>query len=136
MYSKHILSIEDNKTDIALMKRIFNKQIPEYEITHISDGEDAVTYLESAGFKNALPKLILLDMKIPKIDGLEILRRFRSNKEYMHIPVVILSSSDLPNDIKEAFEIGANSFVEKPKSYIDLCKTLPVLIEYWIVYNK
>ncbi|WP_028374807.1 response regulator [Leeuwenhoekiella sp. MAR_2009_132] len=136
MYSKHILSIEDNKTDVALMKRIFSKHVPDYEITYISDGEEAVSYLESNTFKKALPKLILLDMKVPRVDGLELLRKIRSHEEYLHIPVVMLSSSDLPNDIKEAYEIGANSFVEKPKNYVDLCKALPVLIQYWIVYNK
>ncbi len=136
MYSNHILSIEDNQRDVALMKRIFKKHIPEYNLMHICDGEEAMGYLESESFKLALPKLILLDIKIPKLDGLEILKRFRAYKEYLNIPVVIFSSSDLKKDIKEAYEIGANSFLEKPKSYLELSKTLPVLIEYWIVYNK
>ena len=118
------------------MKRIFTKQIPDYELKQICNGEEAMLFLEGEAFKLRMPKLILLDMKIPKIDGLEILETFRSHREYEHIPVVILSSSDLKKDIKDAYSLGANSFLEKPKSYAELSEVLPVLIKYWIVYNK
>ena len=77
MNSDYILSIEDNNTDIVLMNRIFKKSIPEFAIKHITDGQEAMAYVESETFRSHLPKLILLDIKVPKLSGLEILKRFR-----------------------------------------------------------
>ena len=130
---KYILSIEDNSTDIALMTRIFEKKIPDYTIKHISDGEKAVDFIESEDFKMQLPQLILLDIKVPKLDGLEVLRHFRKHKEYKKIPVVMMSSSDLNEDKERAYSLGANSFMAKPKTFLELCDALPALINNWII---
>ncbi|RXG15708.1 CheY-like chemotaxis protein [Leeuwenhoekiella aestuarii] len=129
----YILSIEDNTTDIALMTRIFERRISDYAIRHISDGETAVDFIESDGFKKQSPKLILLDIKVPKLDGLEVLRQFRKHKEYKTIPVVMMSSSDLNEDKEKAYLLGANSFITKPKTFLELCETLPSLINNWII---
>jgi len=129
----YILSIEDNTTDIALMTRIFERRIPDYAIRHISDGETAVDFIESDAFKKQSPKLILLDIKVPKLDGLEVLRQFRKHREYKTIPVVMMSSSDLNEDKEKAYLLGANSFMAKPKTFLELCETLPNLINNWII---
>ncbi|MEH6656759.1 response regulator [Leeuwenhoekiella marinoflava] len=129
----YILSIEDNTTDIALMARIFEKRIPDYAIKHISDGETAIDFIESNDFKKQSPKLILLDIKVPKLDGLEVLRHFRKHKEFKAIPVVMMSSSDLNDDKEKAYLLGANSFMVKPKTFLELCETLPALINNWII---
>ena len=136
MNSDYILSIEDNNTDIVLMNRIFKKSIPEFAIKHITDGQEAMAYVESETFRSHLPKLILLDIKVPKLSGLEILKRFRKKEEFQAIAVVMMSSSDRKDEIEKAYELGANSFMEKTRTYPELSKALPALINYWIVYNK
>ena len=136
MRSNHILAIEDDETDITLMKRIFRKQLPQFDVKYISDGEEALTYIDSLAFKTEPPRLILLDIKIPKVNGLEILSELRKTKNYRTIPVVMMSSSDRKDEIELSYHLGANSYIEKPKSFIELCKALPALIEYWTVYNK
>ncbi|HAX14370.1 response regulator [Leeuwenhoekiella palythoae] len=136
MAEDYILSIEDNNTDIALMNRIFQKNIPHYGIKHISDGQEAVAFLESEAFRLQQPKLVLLDIKVPRLNGLQILKKFRKIEAYLGIPVVMMSSSDRKDEIIKAYKLGANSFIEKPRNYPELSKALPALINYWIVYNK
>ncbi len=136
MKSRYVLAVEDNEDDITLMKRIFQKQMPDYTIRYISDGEEALDYLKSKQFKEELPRLILLDIKIPKVNGLELLRSIRKYEEYKSIPVVMLSSSDRDDEIQLSYHLGANSYIEKPKSFTELSKALPAMIDYWIVYNR
>ena len=136
MRSNYILAVEDDENDITLMKRIFQKQMPDYSIKYISDGEEALQYLRSAKFKEELPRLILLDIKIPKVNGLELLKNIRLIEEYKSIPVVMLSSSDREDEIQLSYHLGANSYIEKPKTFTDLSRTLPAMMDYWIVYNR
>ncbi|WP_442846079.1 response regulator [Leeuwenhoekiella sp. H156] len=136
MRSNYILAVEDDENDITLMKRIFQKQMPDYSIKYISDGEEALQYLRSTKFKEELPRLILLDIKIPKVNGLELLKNIRLIEEYKSIPVVMLSSSDREDEIQLSYHLGANSYIEKPKTFTDLSRTLPAMMDYWIVYNR
>ncbi|MAW95584.1 MULTISPECIES: response regulator [unclassified Leeuwenhoekiella] len=136
MRSNYILAVEDDENDITLMKRIFQKQMPDYSIKYISDGEEALEYLRSTKFREEPPRLILLDIKIPKVSGLELLKSIRLMDEYKSIPVVMLSSSDREDEIQLSYHLGANSYIEKPKTFTDLCKTLPAMMDYWIVYNR
>jgi len=136
MKSNYILAVEDDENDITLMKRIFQKQMPDYSIKYISDGEEALEYLRSTKFKEEPPRLILLDIKIPKVSGLELLKSIRLMDEYKSIPVVMLSSSDREDEIQLSYHLGANSYIEKPKTFTDLSKTLPAMMDYWIVYNR
>ncbi|MCC4213261.1 response regulator [Leeuwenhoekiella parthenopeia] len=136
MRSNYILAVEDDENDITLMKRIFQKQMPDYFIKYISDGEEALQYLRSTKFKEELPRLILLDIKIPKVNGLELLKNIRLIEEYKSIPVVMLSSSDREDEIQLSYHLGANSYIEKPKTFTDLSRTLPAMMDYWIVYNR
>ncbi|GAA3522975.1 response regulator [Aquimarina addita] len=136
MKKQYILSIEDNRSDIALMKRIFNKEIPNCEVRYIEDGESAIQYFESPDFKNQPPSCILLDIKLPKMNGLEVLDYLRNKKKVNSVPVVMLSSSDRPDEINETYALGGNSYVEKPKSFSELKTRLPKIVDYWVGINK
>lgn len=136
MRSKYVLAVEDDENDITLMKRIFQKQMPEYTVKYISDGEEALQYFKENTKEEELPRLILLDIKIPKVNGLELLKNIRQMQAYKSIPVVMLSSSDRKDEIQLSYHLGANSYIEKPKTFTDLCKALPAMMDYWIVYNK
>jgi len=136
MKSNYVLAVEDDMNDITLMKRIFQKLMPDYRVKYISDGEEALDYLKSQQFKDELPRLILLDIKIPKVNGLELLKSIRKIEDYRGIPVVMLSSSDRQDEIQLSYHLGANSYIEKPKTFTELCKVLPAMMDYWIVYNR
>lgn len=136
MKSNYVLAVEDDMNDITLMKRIFQKLMPDYRVKYISDGEEALDYLKSQQFKDELPRLILLDIKIPKVNGLELLKSIRKIEDYRSIPVVMLSSSDRQDEIQLSYHLGANSYIEKPKTFTELCKVLPAMMDYWIVYNR
>ena len=132
----YILSIEDNKNDIALMTRIFDRELSHCDVKYIQDGESAVRFIESPEFEDNPPKCILLDIKLPKMNGLEVLNYLRNKRRIKHIPVVMLSSSDRPDEIDETYNLGGNSYIEKPKSYTDLKKKLPKIVDYWVNYNR
>ncbi|WP_010178284.1 response regulator [Aquimarina agarilytica] len=136
MKTKYILSIEDNSTDIELMNRIFKKQIEQCEVKYIQDGESAIQFFESQDFEDHPPKCILLDIKLPKMNGLEVLDYFRNKKKIKTIPVIMLSSSDRPEEIEETYNLGGNSFIEKPKDFLDLKEKLPTIVNYWVNFNK
>ncbi|UZO81120.1 response regulator [Aquimarina sp. ERC-38] len=136
MKNAYILSIEDSRTDIVLMNRVFNKEIPNCEVKYIEDGESAVKFFETNQFVENPPKCILLDIKLPKMNGLEVLNYLRNKKKVKNIPVIMLSSSDRPEEISETYELGGNSYVEKPKDFKDLKQKLPEIINYWLNFNK
>lgn len=135
MRGKYVVYIEDNGNDHLLMKRIFDKELNGCELRHIADGEIALDILTSSEYKNILPSLILLDIKLPKRNGLEVLREIRANKQFNNIPVVMFSSSDIPDEINKAYALGANSFVEKPKNYPEFRRLLPLMVKFWLKFN-
>ncbi len=136
MKKPYILSIEDNRSDIVLMERVFQKEIPECEVKYIEDGESAIQYFETNQFSDNPPNCILMDIKLPKMNGLEVLDYLRNKKKIKDVPVVMLSSSDRSEEIKNTYDLGGNSYVEKPKNYNDLVDRLPKIVNYWISYNK
>jgi CheY-like chemotaxis protein len=106
----------------------------------VGDGDQAVTYLESSGQYNdrhayPLPSLILLDLKLPKLSGLEVLQWIRQQPNLVRTPVVVLTSSAEDDDIKQAYEYGANSFLQKPVAFTGLVQLLGVLDLYWLQTN-
>ena len=136
-----VLLVEDNNSDIELTMRAIQAIDANFNVIVCKDGEDALDFLFASGKhstrKNAeLPKLILLDLKLPKIGGLEVLKSIRENKETSSIPVVILSTSDEDRDISRGYELGTNSYVQKPVDYNLFCKTIKELGDYWLVTNK
>jgi CheY-like chemotaxis protein len=127
-----ILLIEDNPIDIDLTKRAFKKKNFINPIEIARDGEEALAYIEKWSSGEPLPLIILLDLKLPRIDGLEVLRQLKAHDEFRMLPVVVLTSSSEDRDIKTAYAYGANSYIVKP---VDFGKFLQVASEieiYWI----
>lgn len=132
--NKPILLVEDNPDDVELTLRAFRKSNIVNEIIVARDGEMALDML--FGEKRIVPAVVLLDLKLPKIDGLEVLRRIRESAETSLLPVVILTSSREENDLLDGYRGGANSYIRKPvdfERFIDAVKTLGV---YWLILNE
>ncbi|RPJ75702.1 MAG: response regulator [Alphaproteobacteria bacterium] len=136
-----ILLIEDNPSDVELILRALKRNSVISNIHIVSDGAEAVDYFSGTGKYTdrnikAFPKLVLLDLKLPKVDGLEILRIIKSDLRTMLIPVVILTSSKEECDIKLGYKLGANSFVVKPMDFDKFVSTIQALSRYWILINE
>ncbi len=134
MEEKTILLIEDNPDDIDLTLRAFKKNKIVNKIVIARDGEEALEHLFGA---NAVkPALVLLDLKLPKIDGLEVLRQIRSNEKTKLYPVVVLTSSTEQSDLKAAYELGTNSYIKKPVSFEAFIEAVQKLGVYWLILNE
>ena len=136
-----ILLVEDNPHEAALTIRSLKKHNLANKLLHIDDGAEALDYIFSKGkyadntaiFK---PSLILLDLKLPKVDGLEILRQLKANERTSIIPVVILTSSKEENDIITSYQLGINSYIVKPVNFESFTKAVAELGMYWILLNQ
>ena len=127
-----ILLVEDNPVDIDLTKRAFQKRNFINPVNIARDGEEALEFMQRWEKGDPLPLIILLDLKLPKVDGLEVLRQIKNNEEFKTIPVVVLTSSSEDRDIKTAYQYGANSYIVKP---VDFEKFMAVASEieiYWL----
>src|SRR5215813_14443808 len=136
-----ILLIEDDATDANLLIRAFKKSGVANPIRHLRDGEDALAYFEGIGEladrgKNPLPILILLDLKLPRMSGLELLRWMRPRKHLRRLPVVILTGERDPSYMEAAYDLGANSYlIESPKEE-DVLRLVELIQQYWIGLNE
>jgi two-component system response regulator len=140
MNEKVVLLVEDNDDDIELTKRSFEKQPVPLKIEVAHDGQEACDFLFGHGTspekqRSELPDLILLDLKMPKLDGFEVLSRIRANPLTKYIPVVILTSSSQMSDKIQAYAAGANSFVCKPVNFNEFLETTRQLATYWLMIN-
>jgi len=131
---KTVLLVEDNADDERLTLRAMNRSEVPNIIQVARDGEQAVNLL--FGPDAVLPDLILMDLKLPKLNGLEILRRVRKSSQTAAIPVVILTSSDEEVDIRESYKLRANSFVRKPVDFKEFIDAVRELSLYWLSMNK
>lgn len=131
---KTILLIEDNPDDIDLTLRAFKKNKIINEIVIARDGEEALEHL--FGAKAVKPALVLLDLKLPKVDGLEVLRQIRSNEKTKFYPVVVLTSSIEQCDLKAAYELGTNSYIKKPVNFEAFIEAVHKLGVYWLILNE
>ena len=132
-----ILLVEDNPDDVLFTVRAFVKNKMQNEVVVASDGEEALSYLLPAGGAAGLnPSLVLLDVKLPKVDGLEVLRRIRSDPRTAALPVVVLTTSNEERDIVESYRLGANSFVRKPVVFNEFLDATNVLGVYWLLVNE
>ncbi len=133
-----ILLIEDNPNDAELTLRALKKNHLANKILHLKDGEEAINYLfpENGLSHNAIPKVILLDLKLPKVDGIQILKRLKSDERTKLIPVVVLTSSQEERDIVESYKLGVNSYVTKPVGFEKFINAVSNLGLYWLILNQ
>ncbi|MCX6065396.1 MAG: response regulator [Chloroflexi bacterium] len=140
MKTKTILLVEDNPSDIGLTKRALEKSRIANDLVVVEDGQEALEYLFGEdplkGSMNELPALILLDLKLPKIDGLQVLRRIRSDERTSRLAVVILTTSSEELDIARSYDLGANSYIRKPVDFIQFAEAVQHLGLYWLVMNE
>ena len=135
MRGKIILLVEDNPDDEALMLRALKKNNIANEIVVAHDGQEALDFL-AARPAEQLPELVLLDLKLPRLDGLEVLKRMRADERTKHVPVVVLTTSTEQRDIVSSYEFGANSFVQKPVDFSEFVEATRQLGTYWLLLNK
>jgi two-component system, response regulator len=136
-----ILLVEDNPDDVELTLRAFRKSKVLNEIVTVSDGIEALDYLFATGphagrLPHLNPEVVLLDLKLPKIGGLEVLRAMRADDRTRRIPVVVLTSSNEEKDVLSSYDLGANSFVRKPVDFAQFLEAAQQLGMYWLVMNE
>ena len=136
-----ILLVEDNPDDEVLTLRALKKNNIGNEVVVVRDGVEALDFLFCTGGyadrdPHELPQLVLLDIKLPKVDGLEVLRRIRADQRTRLLPVVILTSSKEQQDLIKGYEGGANSFVRKPVDFSQFAESIRELGLYWLVLNE
>ncbi len=136
-----ILLIEDNKNDAELAIRAFRKANLNNHLIHLKNGVEALEFLFGTGKFDGRdiskkPKVILLDLKMPKLNGLEVLAQIKANEQTKAIPVVVLTSSKEHPDIKRAYALGANSYIVKPVEFDDFSKVVTDLGFYWLLKNQ
>ena len=131
-----VLLVDDDPNDIAVALRAFRQHSLEDRVHVLRDGAELVDYLQAQGPRAKLPKVILLDLKMPRLDGRAALRELRSRPETRHIPVVVVSSSEQPSDVRECYELGANSFVVKQLNPWSPGTYLVDAARYWLALNE
>jgi len=141
MDEKSILLVEDNPDDEALTLRALRQQNVIDEVVVARDGAEAIDYLFATGphagrDPKRLPQLVLLDLKLPKVDGIEVLQRIRSSEATRLLPVVVLTSSNERRDLVKCFSSGANSCVRKPVNFEEFIEATRLLGVYWLVINQ
>lgn len=131
-----ILLIEDNPVDIDLTLRAFKKKNLTNPIIIARDGEEAINQIQLWEKGNSIPIVILLDLKLPKFSGLEVLKEIKSHPEFKTIPIVVLTSSNEDSDIEKAYKLGANSYIVKPVEFDKFVEVAAQIELYWNVLNK
>lgn len=126
-----ILLVEDNPDDQALARRAFKALDQSHRLAVVSDGLEALEFL-----RHESPAVVMLDMQMPRMGGLEVLKQIRSNTHTRWVPVVMFSSSDLVQDKLSAYRLGANSYVRKPQNYRKFERQIATLVEYWLHLNQ
>ena len=136
-----ILLVEDNPSDVRLTQRALEQSHITNPLVVAEDGREALDYLFALGAHAGrdaaeLPRLVLLDLKLPRVDGLEVLRQLRANERTRRLPVVILTSSQEQQDIMAGYDLGANSYVRKPVDFVQFAEAVQALGLYWLLLNE
>lgn len=136
-----ILLVEDNPDDAELTLRALKKYYVKNQINVVCDGAEALDYLFATGAyadrnANAMPTVVILDLKLPKVDGLEVLQRMRADERTELVPVVVLTSSKEEQDMVDSYKFGANSYVRKPVDFTRFVEAARQLGLYWLVINE
>lgn len=140
MEKRPVLLVEDNADDIELTKRAFKKSNIANELIIVTDGAEALEFINCTG-KFARqpcdsPGLVLLDLKLPKVDGMEVLRAIRSNQKTRLLPVIIMTSSKEEQDLINGYALGANSYIRKPIDFEQFSQAVQQLGLYWLILNE
>jgi CheY-like chemotaxis protein len=137
---KRILLAEDNEHDVELTLSALAENNLANEVVVVRDGEEALDYLfhrgQYAGQANGLPAVVLLDLKMPKVDGLEVLREMRADAELKHVPVVMITSSREEQDLIRSYELGANAYVVKPVDFQQFVSSVKQVGFFWAIINE
>jgi CheY-like chemotaxis protein len=141
MSNRTILLVEDNPDDVTLTMRALKKNNVTNDVVVASDGVEALDYLFATGphagrDTGDMPDIVLLDLKLPRLGGLEVLQRIRADARTKLLPVVILTSSTEERDLLEGYSLGANSYVRKPVNFVEFVEATRELGLYWLVYNQ
>lgn len=141
MKSVEILLVEDNATDAELCIRALTKHNLANKLFWVKDGAEALDFIFSQGPyrerpNHAKPKVILLDLRLPKVDGVEVLRKIKADENARTIPVVVLTSSKEDLDVAECYRLGVNSYISKPVAFEEFVETVTRLGFYWLLINK
>jgi two-component system response regulator len=135
-----ILLVEDNTFDAELTIRSFNDQKLANSVTWVKDGEEALDYVFRRGAyaqrTSTDPRLILLDLKMPRVGGIEVMRTLKGNERTKHIPIVIMTSSNEESDIAESYKLGVNSYIVKPLDFDSLAEVARQAGYYWLAVNR
>ncbi len=136
-----ILLVEDSMNDAEMTIRTLKRKKIANNILHLNDGASALEFLFGTGEflgrnTNSKPKVILLDLKMPRVDGLEVLEKIKSNENTKTIPVVVLTSSKESPDIEKAYQLGVNSYIVKPVEFESFVRAISDLGFYWLIFNQ
>ncbi|MCB4366854.1 response regulator [Hydrogenophaga taeniospiralis] len=131
-----ILLVEDNPMDLDLTLRAFAKRKFSNSIQVARDGEEALAFLPRWAAGETMPAVILLDINLPKVNGLDVLKQLKSHEQFRRIPVVMLTSSREHSDLKAAYDLGVNSYIEKPVSFSKFIEVAGQIELYWCVLNE
>lgn len=139
--SLNILLVEDNPHDAELAIRALKKRDLANQLVHVRDGQEALDFLFGTGSyegrdTSCQPKLVLLDLKLPKVGGIEVLRQIRSDERTKLVPVVVMTSSREERDVAEAYALGTNSYIVKPVDFENYCETVGKTGLYWLFLNE
>jgi CheY-like chemotaxis protein len=137
----HVLLAEDNPNDIALLKHALDKNNSNADVKVARDGEEVMEYLQGKGkysdrLKFPFPDLLILDLKMPRMTGLEVLNWLRDNPKCAGLPKVMLSGSGLDKDVEEAYRLGVNTYFQKPSTVTELRDLIHLLINYWALSQR
>lgn len=130
-----ILLVEDNPMDVDLALRAFRKRRLSNPIEVARDGEEALAWIPRWEAGERVPAVILLDLKLPRVDGLEVLRRLKKHPDYRRIPIVVLTTSAENEDVARAYELGVNSYIVKPVDFDKFMEVASQIEIYWTVFN-
>jgi two-component system response regulator len=136
MTLRTILIVEDNADDAQLTVRAFRKAAMEGPIHVAADGQEALDWLFARVATDALPAVVLLDLRMPRVDGFEVLRRLRADARTAHVPTVILTSSREQRDLVRGYELGANSYLRKPVDFGQFLELARDIGRYWALWNE
>ncbi|MBE0544402.1 MAG: response regulator [Verrucomicrobia bacterium] len=140
-HTAEILLIEDSPDDAAFFKHTFAKSNLVARLNVVGDGAEALEFISStgrhAGRNHApSPRIIVLDLKLPKLDGLQVLRRLKSDPRTWNIPIVVFSSSEEESDLVASYKLGVNSYIVKPMDFDEFTESVQRLVEYWLRFNR